>query len=67
LPPFGGIGTFGMQGMTDAQDQPMRVSTEDYSFQEGGIYNLEGSSFIAGHSAIDGPEVAHAIWQAALV
>jgi hypothetical protein len=53
--------------MTDEQDQPMRVSTDDYSFQEGGIYNLEGSSFIAGHSAIDGPEIAHAIWQAALV
>ena len=67
LPAFGGIGSFGMQGMSDAQEQPLRTSTEDYSFQEKSIYNLEGSSYIAGHSAIDGPEVAHAIWQAALV
>ena len=67
LPLFGGIGSFGMQGMEDSQDLPMRPATEDYSFQEKCIYNLEGSSYILGHSAIDGPEVAHAIWQAALV
>ena len=46
----------------------------NYGFQAGKIYNLESSRYIAkgqglsgAHSDIDGPEVAHAIWQAALV
>jgi hypothetical protein len=38
-----------------------------YGFQPGHIYNLDGSQFIPGHSGIDGPQVAHAIWQAAAV
>jgi len=38
------------------------------------VYNIESSEFIAkmerasgAHSDIDGPEVAHALWQAALL
>ena len=45
-----------------------------YRFEAGKIYNLESSQFIAkgagasgAHSDIDGPQVAHALWQAALV
>jgi hypothetical protein len=37
-----------------------------YNFQPGQIYNLEASAFISSHTGIDGPQVAHAIWQAAL-
>jgi hypothetical protein len=35
-----------------------------YEFAAGRIYNLDGSKYISGHSAIDGPEVAHVLWQA---
>ena len=52
----------------------MLESTGDYKFEAGKIYNLESSKFIrkgggvsGAHSDIDGPEVAHALWQAALV
>jgi hypothetical protein len=65
LPLFGGIGSFGLQGTSVAADQAMLPATGVYSFQPGKICNLECSPFIAGHSAIDGPEVAHMIWQAA--
>jgi hypothetical protein len=44
-----------------------------YDFAPGTITNLESSRFIVkgdgpsgAHSDIDGPQVAHAIWQAAL-
>ena len=36
----------------------------EYHFEPGRIYNLNGSRFIADHSAIDGPQVAHMLWQA---
>jgi len=36
----------------------------EYRFEPGRIYNLNGSRFIPGHSGIDGPEVAHTLWQA---
>ena len=44
----------------------MLPATGTYTFQAGKIYNLKGDTFIPGHSGIDGPEVAHALWQAAL-
>jgi hypothetical protein len=65
LPLFGGIGTFGIQGTSIADDQPMLQATRDYRFVRGRIHNLESSDFIPSHSGIDGPEVAHAIWRAA--
>ena len=65
LPKFGGIGTWGIQGTTVAEARPMSDERTEYGFQAKRIYNLESSRFIAGHSAIDGPEVAHAMWQAA--
>ena len=65
LPKFGGIGTWGIQGTTVAESGPMLDDAARYAFKPGRIYNLEASRFIGGHSAIDGPEVAHALWQAA--
>jgi hypothetical protein len=54
--------------------QNMLPASGTYSFEAGKVYNLESSGFIkkgggvsGAHSDIDGPEVAHALWQAALV
>jgi hypothetical protein len=64
LPKFGGIGTWGIQGTSLAEAQRMLDVHGQYDFRPGRIYNVDSSSFIAGHSAIDGPEVAHLQWQA---
>ena len=51
----------------------MLLETATYEFAPGKIHNLDCSQFIAkmegssgAHSDIAGPQVAHAIWQAAL-
>jgi hypothetical protein len=74
LPLYGAIGTFGIRGLPGAVFREMTDKTGSYGFEAGKIYNLESSQFIAkgdgiagAHSDIDGPEVAHALWQAALV
>jgi pimeloyl-ACP methyl ester carboxylesterase len=74
LPLHGAIGRFGICGLTGAVFQNMLPASGRYSFQAGKVYNLESSGFIkkgggvsGAHSDIDGPEVAHALWQAALV
>lgn len=71
LPKRGAIGAYGIQG-TAAIASPMLPVDGDYGFQPGTIYNLKCDNFIrelngasGAHSDIDGPEVAHAIWQAA--
>jgi hypothetical protein len=68
---WGAIGAFGIQGYP-CVDRAMLPETGDYQFEPGKIYNLEASQFIkkmdgisGAHSDIDGPQVAHAIWQAA--
>ncbi len=73
-PLYGAIGKFGIRGLSTAVFQPMLVETKPYGFKAGTIYNLESSQFIAkgggaagAHSDIDGPQVAHALWQAASV
>jgi hypothetical protein len=75
LPEFGAIGAFGIQGIADGMrnELPMLAADGSYSLEKGKIYNLESSQFIAkkegpsgAHSDIAGPEVAHAIWAAAL-
>lgn len=75
FPELGGVGTFGLQGLGAGQPQslPLKPATEPYEFQPGEIYNLEASQYIChgggasgAHSDIAGPEVAHAIWEAAL-
>jgi len=65
LPTFGGVGTWGIQGTQGVESRPMLGSDAHYGFRPGVVYNLDGSPFIAGHSAIDGPEVAHVLWQVA--
>jgi hypothetical protein len=74
LPLYGAIGKYGIRGLSGAVFLDMLEKTGNYGFQAGKIYNLESSRYIAkggglsgAHSDIDGPEVAHAIWQAALV
>jgi hypothetical protein len=74
LPKYGAIGTFGLQGLSGGikTDSRMLPVIDEYEFERGKVYNLEASQFISrgtgssgAHNDIDGPEVAHAIWQAA--
>lgn len=65
LPKFGGVGTWGIQGTNIADPRPMLDEHAEYNFQRGRIYNLDASRFIPSHSGIDGPQVAHVMWQAA--
>ncbi|MBA2355476.1 MAG: hypothetical protein H0V80_12505 [Acidobacteria bacterium] len=74
LPKYGAIGRFGICGLEAAIPRAMGDTSERYRFEPGKVYNLESSKFIkdggglsGAHSDIDGPEVAHALWQAALV
>ena len=71
LPKYGAVGTFGIQG-TPVQPIAMLDEQGVYNFRSGVIYNIECSDFIkkiegasGAHSDIDGPQVAHALWQAA--
>ncbi|MEM6838641.1 MAG: hypothetical protein AAF609_17520 [Cyanobacteria bacterium P01_C01_bin.120] len=77
LPRYGAIGAFGIQGRgLEISDIDMRPVEEAYIFEAGKIYNLEASRYISkippdaglggAHSAIDEPEVAHAVWSAAM-
>jgi hypothetical protein len=73
LPKFGAVGAFGIQGVGHAVPAPMLPHDGAYRFTPGKIHNLDGRRFIkkmegasGAHSDIDGPEVAHALWQAAL-
>lgn len=73
LPIYGAVGAFGIQGVAGAVARPMLAETADYGFAAGKVYNLESSQYIrkmdgasGAHSDIDGPQVAHALWQAAL-
>ena len=70
---WGGIGTFGIQGLPNLVSTKLMPVTGDYQFESGRVYNFEASEYIkkkvgasGAHSDIDGPEVAHALWQVAL-
>lgn len=72
LPEYGGIGTYGIQGVANLVTGKMLAENGSYAFTPGMIHNLDGGQFIAkmdgasgAHSDIAGPQVAHAIWQAA--
>ncbi len=73
LPRFGGVGSFGIQGIDAITTARMIGGVgENYGFQGGRIYNLNADDVISGnhgqfdaHSDIAHPEVAHVIWQAA--
>jgi hypothetical protein len=74
LPEFGAIGAYGIQGLSSdvIGDTTMLPASSSYGFERGKIYNLNSSQYIChgdgasgAHSDIAGPEVAHAIWEAA--
>lgn len=77
FPKYGAIGAFGIQGDgISLNGMDMLPCDRDYDFKSEQIYNLEGSQYICkippnaglggAHSAIDEPEVAHAVWSAAM-
>jgi hypothetical protein len=74
FPKYGGVGTFGLQGVdSGARDQRIQSETFGYGFRGRTVYNLDASSVIAkdegvsgAHSDIAHPQVAHVQWQAAL-
>jgi hypothetical protein len=76
LPMYGGLGTFGARGSgLDIVDMQMLPCDVSYQFEPDKIYNLESNKYICevkggglggAHSDIAKPEVAHAIWQAAI-
>ena len=75
LPTFGGAGSFGIRGLGErgSVQTKMLGASGAYPFEAGKIYNLDSNEFIkngdgasGAHSDISGPEVAHAIWQAAI-
>lgn len=76
LPEFGAIGAYGLRGLDRSlfEDTAMLPVGGTYAFQKRKVYNLEASDYIChgdgpsgAHSDIAGPEVAQAIWEAALV
>ncbi|MEP6690472.1 MAG: hypothetical protein ABJD07_04910 [Gemmatimonadaceae bacterium] len=73
FPKYGGVGSFGIQGVATTQDFPIKPPTSPYGFQRGSVYNVESSRIIktgggasGAHSDIAHPEVAHIFWEAAL-
>ncbi len=70
---WGAIGQYGIQGLTDACSLDMAEITESYPFKDAKTFNLESSKYICkgggfsgAHSDIDGPQVAHLLWQTAI-
>ncbi|MFB2920616.1 hypothetical protein [Aerosakkonema funiforme] len=77
LPKYGALGTFGVCGLDPSIviDMNMLAVDASYQFEPRKIYNLESSKFICdgtggglggAHNDIAKPEVAHAVWQAAI-
>lgn len=74
LPKYGALGSFGAQGAGVASRSRTMVALSDsYKFEPGTVYNIEASEYICqgsgpsgAHSDIAHPEVAHAVWEAAM-
>lgn len=74
LPRFGAVGIHGAHGLAaPARDLAILDAGADYTLRPGCIHNIEASRAISkgggvsgAHSDIDGPEVAHLIWSAAI-
>lgn len=75
FPLFGGVGTFGLQGVSSTVPLEQMIPTNDaYHFQAGRVYNIQSDNVIkanldptsGAHSDINHPEVGHVIWQAAM-
>ncbi|MFO0909696.1 MAG: DNA/RNA non-specific endonuclease [Isosphaeraceae bacterium] len=75
LPKYGAVGIYGVQGPgLQVSDELIKRANAPYAFHPGWVVNLDASGVIrngggvaGAHSDIDHPEVAHAIWSAALV
>lgn len=78
FPKYGAIGAFGIRGDgIPVHNLEMLPCGQDYVFEAGQIYNLESSRYISkkpkeagiagAHGEFDEPEVAHAVWSAAMV
>lgn len=71
-PRYGALGRFGARGLeVGVADQTMLDADRRYAFLPQTIHNLDASEFIrdggglsGAHNDIEGPEVAHAIWEA---
>lgn len=74
LPKYGAVGSFGLRGPgVDGEDKDMLSVDMPYQFQPGTVYNLECSAYIRRRRGVSGahgdflhPEVAHAVWEAAM-
>ncbi|WP_321374822.1 hypothetical protein [Pseudomonas extremaustralis] len=74
LPRYGAIGAHGICGVATAEYLKMLPASDAYTFKANGIYNVDASAYIkdvsdglsGAHNDIDGKEVAHLIWEAAL-
>jgi hypothetical protein len=66
--PYGGLGANGAVGLSGAEVDELELGPVGtvYAFTPRRVHNLIGDSFITGHSAVDGPEVANAVRQAVL-
>jgi hypothetical protein len=70
FPKYGGIGTFGLQGVDAVPIVVQQGYFPSYGFQPGRAYNAESSRVIAkgkglsgAHSDIASPEIAHLAWE----
>ena len=59
--PYGGVGANGALGTDEALDRTLLAKDANYDFTARRIYNLRADTFVSGHSAVTGPEVAHAL------
>jgi len=74
LPRYGGVGAFGLRGSgLQLHDLDLGDARTDYRFESGHVHNMECSRVICldggrsdAHCDISHPEVAHAVWAAAL-
>ncbi|HEV8652371.1 MAG TPA: hypothetical protein VG276_24015 [Actinomycetes bacterium] len=74
LPRHGALGALGARGLgARSADLDARSTREGYRFEPGRLYNLEASGVIrrgetiaGAHCDVTRPELAHAVWQAAL-
>ncbi|MEM6287909.1 MAG: hypothetical protein AAF845_12190 [Bacteroidota bacterium] len=58
---YGGLGSNGAQHTPEAQSGVMVAAGQPYPFRAGTVHNLLADAFIADHSDVTGPEVAHAL------
>ncbi|WP_214407361.1 hypothetical protein [Pseudonocardia lacus] len=65
--PYGGIGANGAVGLpaVEVREGTLGPVGTTYRFAEARVHNLAGDAVISGHGAVDGPEVANAVRQAA--